>query len=430
MASADGLALRTGFALRAFFGFKGQTKLLLGAILLWLFGGGLGLAVDQQAEWLAWLRGKDSFMSITNWLEAHMGWLLSLREIFYLGAALALCVLVWRGSQLLRLVSRGAGLLRSELAARRRELDDLIAFQTRRVEALAAEMHVLSRRAAEADRRAGDARAGSSMLDEPSPFATDTATERARSFTAAAGTMISRTGQTSPGKSGRGPLRIVIAIDHLDSLPASRGCDILSHAAVMFKQGFVVVAAADPARLATFGEKAPDLEKWVQVPFQLGELASRGNYAQLAGLILGGEKAPEPHSRDATASALDQPVSSAEEQLLLGLASFAGRSARALKRFVNLYRLARIPNQIHKGALAFMLALDAGGTQAEIAAVNDALSRPGPDGILELPNPGVRLAEALAVAQSVLGQFSVNDARRAAAAARLFSFHIRNCGQS
>jgi len=37
-----------------------------------------------------------------------------------------------------------------------------------------------------------------------------------------------------------------------------------------------------------------------------------------------------------------------------------GSSARALKRFVNLYRLARVQNQPHKGALAFLLALDAG----------------------------------------------------------------------
>jgi len=48
-----------------------------------------------------------------------------------------------------------------------------------------------------------------------------------------------------------------------------------------------------------------------------------------------------------------------------------------VKRFVNLYRLARTQaqdGQDHKGALALMLALDAGGTQGEIAAMNDALS--------------------------------------------------------
>jgi len=68
--------------------------------------------------------------------------------------------------------------------------------------------------------------------------------------------------------------------------------------------------------------------------------------------------------------------------LLAGLAPLAGSSARALKRFVNLYRLARVQNQPHKGALAFLLALDAGGTQSEIAAVNDALSRANPERIL------------------------------------------------
>jgi hypothetical protein len=67
-------------------------------------------------------------------------------------------------------------------------------------------------------------------------------------------------------------------------------------------------------------------------------------------------------------------MSSAETQLLADLAPLAGSSARAVKRYVNLYRLARAQNANHLGALAFVLALDAGGTQSEIAALNDALS--------------------------------------------------------
>ncbi|MGS0740164.1 hypothetical protein ACVBEG_27495 [Pseudomonas sp. GG8] len=53
---------------------------------------------------------------------------------------------------------------------------------------------------------------------------------------------------------------------------------------------------------------------------------------------------PEPRVRNAETSALpalDQPLSAAETQLLADLAPLAGSSARALKRFVNLYRLVR-----------------------------------------------------------------------------------------
>lgn len=428
IASAGSVARRAGFALKAFFAFKGQTKLIVAASLLCLAGFGLRIAVDQQAAWLAWLRSAESSVPIANWLETHMDLLLNVRGILFLGAALAIGINVWRGFQLLRLVLRGADLLDVDLVVRRRELDDLFAFQARRVDALASEVNILSRRAAEAERRAGSVPAGSTTLPEPAPFAVDTGTGQARAFAAAAGAMLAGPSQPGTSKSGGAPRRIVVALDHLDAVPVSRGREILAHARALFKQGFIVLIAADSARLCgPAGGIAPDLDKWIQVPFQLCELASRANYATLVGQILGGSGGGEQRIRDAAASVLDQPVSAAEARLLAGLAPLAGSSARALKRFVNLYRLARAQKQIHKGALAFMLALDAGGTQAEIAAVRDALSQMNPEEDLELRPCSARLAEALAATRSVQGKVSVNDARRAAAAARLFSFNLRVC---
>jgi len=179
IASPDGAARRAGFALRAFFAFKGQRKLIAAAILLFLAGAGLRIAFDQQAVWLAWLRATESSVPVANWLEAHIDWLLGLREIIFVGAALAFGVTVWRGLQLIRLVFRGADLLQADLGVRRRETDDLFAFQARHVEGLAAEVNILSRRAAEAEKRAGDVHPKSSTLAEPAPFAIDTATQRA-----------------------------------------------------------------------------------------------------------------------------------------------------------------------------------------------------------------------------------------------------------
>ncbi|MFZ0494261.1 MAG: P-loop NTPase fold protein, partial [Methylocella sp.] len=426
IADTPGWARRAGFVLRAFFAFKGQTKLIATALLLLFSGAGLGFAIDEQTAWLGWLRANESSVSIANWLEAHMDLAASLREIIFLGAAIALGVNVWRASRLLRLVFRGEALLQADLAVARRETDGLFAHQARRVEALAAEVNALSRRAGEAERRAGDAHPVSSALAGPSLFAIDTATQQAQAFAVTAGAMIARPRETSPGKSGGAPGRIVVALDHLDDVPASRGREILVHARSLFNQGFVMLIAADPARLAgAAGETAPSLDKWIQVPFQIGEIASRANYATLVHAILGGQGALEPRVRTAETSALpalDQPVSAAETQLLADLAPLAGSSARALKRFVNLYRLTRSAGPNHQGALAFMLALDAGGTPSEIAAVNDVLSNSEPEADLNFHHCGPRVAEALAVMHAQ-GTVSVAAARQAAATVRMFSFN-------
>jgi KAP family P-loop domain len=418
-ASTNGVARRAGFAPRAFFGFKGQTKLIATAILLVLAGAGLRIAVDQQAVWLAWLRATDSSVPIANWLEPHMDLLLRLLEVLFVGAALAIGINVWRGWRLLRLVSRGADLLQADLTIRRRELHDLFAFQARRVEALAADVNILSRRAAEVERRAADVQAGHLTVAEPAPFAIDAATQQARAFAAAVGAMLARPVQTSPNKSGGAPRRIVFAIDHLDAVAASRSCEILAHARSLFSQGFVLLIAADLARLAA-GGAAPEPDKWIDVPFQLGQLASRANYAALVDQI-----PVERPVHDASTSVLDEAMSADEKRLLTNLAPLAGGSPRALKRFINLYRIVRAQNQLHKGALAFMLALDAGGTLSEIATVYDTLSQTSPDATFDLHQGGAGLLEALAAAQSPQGKINLRDARQAAAAAGLFSFRDR-----
>jgi hypothetical protein len=265
-------------------------------------------------------------------------------------------------------------------------------------------------------------------LAEPAPFAIDAATQQARAFAAAVGAMLARPAQASPNTSDGAPRRIVFAIDHLDAVAASRSLEILAHARSMFGQGFVLLVAADMTRLAASGA-APELDKWIHVPFQLGQLASRANYAALVDQILGGPGGVERPVHNASTSALDEPMSADEMRLLADLAPLAGSSARALKRFVNLYRVARAQNQFHKGALAFMLALDAGGTPAEIACVGDALSSASREVDIDLRHCGARLLEALAAAQSGQGKIDVDDARNAAATASLFSFRDRGSSE-
>jgi hypothetical protein len=137
IAGTPGAARRAGFVLRAFFAFKGQTKLIVTAILLLFLGAGLGFAIDENTVWLDWMRANEFSVSIANWLQEHLDLLASLRGIIFLGAAIVLGVNLWQASRLLQLVFRGEALLQADLAVARRETDGLFAHQARRVEALA-----------------------------------------------------------------------------------------------------------------------------------------------------------------------------------------------------------------------------------------------------------------------------------------------------
>lgn len=424
---------RAGFALRAFWAFKGQTRLLATALFLVLAGFGLGDAVADQSTWLGWLRGNEQFAAAATWLEQHMDWLLTLRAIAFLGAAVAVGVNVWRALRLIQLAFRGERLLQADLFARRRESDGHFGHQTRRVEALTSEVELLARHAAEAERRAGGLQPANPALAEPPPFAVDVIKQQAQRFIMAVGALVQRRGRPPGGHSNaaavEAPQRIVVAVDNIDAAPPSRAREILAQIRGALGPGFVTLIAAEAARLGNAGgEDETSLDKWIQVPFQVGELAGRADYSALVQDILIGASASTTQgpARDAGRSALDEPVSEAEATLLAELAPLAGRSARAVKRFVNLYRIVRTQmqdGQDHKGALALMLALDAGGTQGEIAAMHDALSGANGEISVDLHQGGLRLTEALAAVQAAQGKIGVAAARRAAAMARLYSFN-------
>jgi len=423
---------RAGFALRAFGAYKGQARLIVTALVLVLAGVGLGEAVANQTIWLGWLRANEQLGAAATWFETHMDWLLTLRQVAFLGAAVALAVNVWRALRLIQIAFRGERLLQADLFARRRESDGHFGHQTRRVEALTNEVDSLARRAAEAERRAGGLQAANPALAEPPPFAVDIVKQQAQRFIAAVGALMRKGGR--PGANSKDaaidtPQRIVVAIDNLDAAPASRAREILAHVRGALGLGFVALIAVDPARLSHgSGEDEASLDKWIQAPFQVGEIAARSDYSALVQDILQGASAPkqQPPAHDPRQSAFDETVSEAEAKLLAELAPLAGSSARGVKRFVNLYRLARTQaqdGQDHKGALALMLALDAGGTQGEIAAMNDALSGTVGEISVDLHQGGLRLTKALAAVEAAQGRIGVDAARRAAALARLFSFN-------
>ncbi len=446
IAELGGAWARIGAALRSFWAFKGQTRLLVTAAVLILFGLGCGAASVHQAVWLAWLPGANQvFVPTVAWFEAHIAWLQILEQIAFAGAALAIVANLWRGVRFLRPFFRGVRLLEAEVAARRHDLDSLYAHQMRRVDALAADVELIGRRAAEADRRV--ASAGGARLDrqaEPSPFAALTPKSQAERFFAAISAAIQRGWRAGePASAMPLPHRILVALDNVDCLPQPKVSDLLEDVRRAFDHaGFVTLIAADPARLAAATRVDPGqssravLEKWVQVPFRIGSGLDDKHYASLVGYALGrAETAPAEGARQesdvpaevargkAQPAPLDWSVSTEESSLLTALAPLAGQSPRAVKRFVNLYRIARAQAPEDKGILGFMLALEQGGSAAEIGLVEKALATGEPDAAFVLQQGSPRLDAALAYLWAN-HNVTIEAARRAAAIAGIYSLRI------
>jgi hypothetical protein len=59
------------------------------------------------------------------------------------------------------------------------------------------------------------------------------------------------------------------------------------------------------------GATAPSLDKWIQVPFRIGETAPRANYATLVRAVLGSQGVEEQQVREAGTSALGPRIEAA-----------------------------------------------------------------------------------------------------------------------
>ncbi len=163
------------------------------------------------------------------------------------------------------------------------------------------------------------------------------------------------------------------------------------------------------------------LDRVVQLSYDLG--AELRSPASLVDLMLEPPKAPGLAPGDAARTALDRPLQGFEIELLKGLSAFAGATPRAIKRFVNAYRVARADarltpdNPASLACLAWALALDGTSAGSELAFAEDAFDQ----GRLAI-DEGSELGRAFAVAQGAVGQpIGVADARRGTSVARSFS---------
>ena len=407
---------KLGLILRSLWAYKGQTRLLVLAVLLVLLGVALGVAIDTQDTWMESLRGAKAGGAIAGWLDAHMDWLARARTLAFLLAAVAIACNLWRAFAFIAPVSKGARLLDSDLDTRRRDLDGLFAHQTKRVDTLDSDVERLTREVAGAEKRI-DGNDPASRL-EPSPFAPSSATQSQGFFSGLANAVAS-------GKGPAAPQRIVLAVDHLDGVAPERGRAILDTLHRSAIAGLVTIVAVDAARLDADGSRRDELARWIEVPVRLDVGLDHQASGAFVARALGRAPLTSPVARnDGKASALDTSLDDGEVALLTELAPLVGSSPRAIKRFVSVYGLARLDHGVGHGALAFMLALAYGGTAGEKAAVAHALSGDGGQtaGVFHVPaEAGPRVAAALASASALDGTITTVDAAAAARAAARFT---------
>ena len=220
------------------------------------------------------------------------------------------------------------------------------------------------------------------------------------------------------------PQRVVLALDHLDAVPPERARALFDALNRASGPGIVTLAGVDAAKLDPKGLRRGDLERWIQVPFRLDATASQGHYKALVREALGhGDTGIVPAKPDARRSDLDAPIEDEEAALLASLADLSGRTPRAVKRFANLYVLARLGEERPLGILAFMLALSQGGTEAERKTVAEALAG-DPSTPFDVPQPG-RIRDALETAIAAGGRVTKGEAGEAARRSAMFSLAPR-----
>ena len=438
-AESGGGTSRVGLALRALWSFKGQGTLIVLAILFLLIGWGCGALAENQDGLVAWLGGFGERFS--TWAQNHAGWLAPLSHAAYGLAFVAILVDIVRAIRFLQPILRGATLLTGDLDGRRRDVDSMLAHQSRRVDHITSEVDAAVRTADAAERRVESRRAAGLLASAPSLAGGDLGAatsphEAAEAFFAGLSAAMDGnesagvspaaegnpavTSQSGPMGRTAAPNRIVVAIDELDRLPAAAAAAYLETAhRLLARPHFVTMAAVERSHvMAGFSESDPALaaarlDRCVQLSYDLDADAAVSD-------DLAGQPDEDASGR---ASSVDLPWQGFESELIQALAPFAALNPRSIKRFINSYRVARADPRLsgatpaELAALACALALDSNAASAELGAYRETAG----SSAAETP-PNAHIAAALAAAQRAIGStFSPAEARRGLQVARIYS---------
>ncbi len=428
-----GIVRRVSVFLHSLWAFRGQTRLILLAILFvalaWLMAQGEAPQATWLTNMLANLQDRfAAFKATSDWITDNTALFTLLKHTALWAAAGAIALNIFRAIRFLMPIRRGVTLLHADVDARRRDLDGLITTQSKRVEDLGGEIEKHTRQLSQAERRADAARdaAGSA---ERSPFhaGSDGLEGRARSFLQAISVSLNKT------DSRNAPQRLILAIDNLDALsPAKAASFIQQTQSLLSGKGIVRIIAIDPAYLKTglgaLAESPSGLSddrfdaaaaRLVDIPLRLDKRMVT-DFSGLVRTMVDKAEGTAAAAPDATFSALDEPMRPGETELLTALSSIAGKTPRDIKHFVNVYRLIR--NQTSAFApLALILAVESGGT-AEERGLIDTLISGGNDTPVNVPQDGSRIAmavQAASIAQS--SSVTGNALREAQTIAAMYS---------
>jgi hypothetical protein len=377
LAAHAGFPARLRACLHALYAYRGQTALLVYAVLFLLLAQGLDWLAQHKADWLGWLaRTHEAGAQTADFLRDRIGFLDSGPAVATLLALVCLGLNLWRAYAFCAPLLGAAQRLDADVAARAREHDHAVADQQRVVERLAAQTSAAAQQAREAEQRAESAGASK----EPPAFLERDSLECRRDH--ALGFLNALSAGLSNGNA-----RLVAMVDGFEK--AGAGAALFERiGALLARPGFVALFALDPALCGAQAQ-----ERALQLTLRLD-----------SGVVDPPSFAP-----------LGAPLSAPEERLLSALAPLAGTTPRATKRLRNFYAFLRPAlGADDKLAPALVLAL-----AAEIAggAERDALASLVTGGHADAAR-AQRLAEFLKVAQDVGGSIEAESLRRAWTLAR------------
>ena len=352
--SSLGAGSQFGLVLRAIWSYRGQGRLLASALVAFLLAFGVDRLRSPGAD--AKLRGLgETFSPVADWIVGHGEWLEWAVDSLIVLGFVALFVNIWRALSFSALLYRGLRILNLDIRERRRELDASSARLERRIAALSVEAEGANKRAETMAKRAGG---NPGLSRAPGPIflgALETPAKVSREFF----TELSRL-MSAPAPSAMAtPQRLIFAIDNLEALAPVEATRLIETASALFGPGCIGLVACDPLALTcgSGGASTPRAfaQNIFQVVFDVNSLAA-ANGGRLAGRLLTASEPPSSlNPIDASRSAVGEPLTPGEGALLTALAPLTSGTPRAVKRFHNAYRLARVAPAA-RPAVALMLA--------------------------------------------------------------------------
>ena len=410
--SAAGIARRAALAISAIVAYSGQMWLLLLAVLCFVAGFGLhSFRTDSVAQWLSGTGSAGA--AIADAIASHgeaigrTGEALFALGIFFIGLNL------WRALSFEAILARGLRFWRRDLLPRQENLDGTIKRLRDKVASLRSDVEKSDLRLASAAKRATAIQEiGRNARLEFLPEA-DSA-ERSRAF-------LAQVSKRLREAKGDGLRRLVFFVDNIDLLEPERAMKWLERAIDALGPGFVIVLAFDSTRLerATAGSDGrARLERAFSFVVDMGA-AGRVDPARLLVRQIesrgfeGG--ASDTDDGGATARAITQHLTADESAMLAALAPYVRPTPRAIRRFLNLYRLLRA-EKCSKPALALAAMASLSDDPDMLRSLKTIVAEPNPR-FDESPLPKPFLAALRIVQGAQGGDIDVSDMRSALEAA-------------